>query len=95
MPVIDWRTASLARRAGVPCLQAFVGGCRRKWSVPARSTVGPIPGASPLFGDPDTVNDNATSLTARRIGNAWLVAQSGIGETERLAILHALEIARD
>jgi hypothetical protein len=39
--------------------------------------LGPIPGAAPVAGHADTVDLAGGSLSARRIGNAWLVVQGG------------------
>lgn len=55
---------------------------------------GPIPGATPVPGHAGIVNDQAANVTARRAGNAWLIVNSGIGETERLAALNAITISR-
>lgn len=58
---------------------------------------GPIPGAKPVRGDPRTVNapsGAATGLTARRVGNAWLVVSGGRSLAKRLEALHALSIGR-
>jgi hypothetical protein len=41
--------------------------------------LGPIPGAQPVLGHPNIVNLATGSLTAKRAGNAWLVAEGGSG----------------
>jgi hypothetical protein len=61
-------------------------------------TLGAIPGAIPLAGHPGFVNlvlgSGPGSLTARRIGNAWLVVAGGASVTQRLEVLGALRIAK-
>jgi hypothetical protein len=58
--------------------------------------LGPIPGARAVPNHPDTVNvpagSNLGSLTARRIGQAWLVVQGGASVAQRLTVLHAIGI---
>ena len=71
--------------------------------------LGPIPGARPVPGQPDTVNlplgrvprnydtpisadSPQFSLTAKRVGNAWLVVQGGSGLAQRVHVLNALRI---
>jgi hypothetical protein len=56
--------------------------------------LGWIPGATPVGGDPDTVNFAAAHLSARRQGEAWLVVEGGSGATQRLRVLRALTISR-
>jgi hypothetical protein len=61
-------------------------------------TPGPIPGAIPVAGHPGFVNltlgAGPGSLTARRIGNAWLVVAGGASLAQRLEVLGALRIAK-
>lgn len=58
----------------------------------------PIPGARPIPGQPNMVNLAASllpgSLTAKRVGNAWLVAEGGTGLKQRIAVLNALQISK-
>lgn len=54
--------------------------------------VGPIPGARAVPGHPLLVDFAAASLSARRVGNAWLVVEGGSGTTQRLRVLEALHI---
>jgi hypothetical protein len=54
--------------------------------------VGPIPGAQPIPDNPSTVDFAAASLSARRVGSAWLVVQGGSGTAQRLRVLEALQI---
>jgi hypothetical protein len=54
--------------------------------------LGPIPGARAIPGSPLVVDFPGASLSARRIGNAWLVVQGGSGTTQRLRVLRALRI---
>ena len=54
----------------------------------------PLPGAAPVSGDPGMVDFPAASLSARRIGNAWLVVRGGSGTTQRLRVLQALGIRK-
>ena len=61
-----------------------------------------IPGADAINADGTIVDDEAIGLTARRVGNAWLVVQDGTMNSPggaatrdvRLAALDALSIAR-
>jgi hypothetical protein len=55
---------------------------------------GPIPGAVPVVGEPDLVDAEAAHLTAKRTGNAWLVAQGGTGEAMRAKILAHATVSR-
>jgi hypothetical protein len=60
-------------------------------------TLGPIPGARPIPGDPNMVDlaaGQTPALTAKRVGNAWLVAEGGSGLAQRIAVLNALRIRR-
>jgi hypothetical protein len=56
------------------------------------AVLGPIPGARPVSGYPDTVDFADASLNARRVGNAWLVVQGGPGSAQRMRVLKALRI---
>jgi hypothetical protein len=56
--------------------------------------LGRIPGAGPVAGYRDTVNFAGGRLTARRVGNAWLVVQGGSGLVQRLRVLGALRIRK-
>ena len=56
--------------------------------------LGGIPGAQPVAGFASTVNAPGGRLTARRIGNAWLVVQGGSGLAQRLQVLGALRIGK-
>ncbi len=56
------------------------------------AALGPIPGADPVPGHPDFVDFAGASLSARRVGDAWLVVQGGSGTTQRLSVLQALQI---
>jgi hypothetical protein len=56
------------------------------------AVLGPIPGADPLAGTRGIVDFPAASLSARRVGNAWLVVQGGAGTTQRRQALNALQI---
>jgi hypothetical protein len=67
--------------------------------------LGPIPGARPVSGQPEMV-DLATGhfpsslfsrnfgVTAKRVGNAWLVAQGGSGLAQRVQVLNSLRISK-
>jgi hypothetical protein len=61
-------------------------------------TLGPLPGASPVAGHPGVVNVALGALpgdlTARHIGNAWLVVEGGASLVQRLQVLDALRIAK-
>jgi hypothetical protein len=47
------------------------------------------------FNYPDTPVDFASaSLSARRVGNAWIVVRGGSGSRQRLRVLEALRISR-
>ena len=67
--------------------------------------LGPIPGARPVPGQPDIVNlatgqfpsslfSRNFGVTAKRVGNAWLVAQGGSGLAQRVQVLNALRISK-
>ncbi len=56
--------------------------------------LGTLPGAAPVSGDPGIVDFPAASLSARRIGNAWLVVRGGSGTAQRLRVLQALGIGK-
>ncbi len=74
---------------GWPLLVGVLLDARRPGEV-----LGAIPGARPVAGHPDTVNFEGGNLTARRSGDAWLVAQGGSGTAQRLEVLAALRISR-
>jgi hypothetical protein len=61
-------------------------------------TPGQIPSATPLAGHPDEVDaelgNSSVSLTARRVGAAWLVVAGGRNLAQRLRVLDALRISR-
>lgn len=54
----------------------------------------PLPGATPVSGAPEVVDFPSAALSARRIGNAWLVVRGGSGSRQRLQVLEALRISR-
>jgi hypothetical protein len=60
--------------------------------------VGPIPGATRVPGHPGVVNvvlgNPPGDITARRVGNAWLVVEGARNLAQRLRVLDALRIAR-
>ena len=67
--------------------------------------LGPIPGARPVPGQPEIVNlatgqfpsslfSRNFGVTAKRVGNAWLVAQGGSGLAQRVQVLNALRISK-
>jgi hypothetical protein len=60
--------------------------------------VGPMPGTETVIGHPGVVNTRYPTgfgaITARRTGEAWLVAQGGRDLTQRLQVLDALRIHR-
>jgi hypothetical protein len=56
--------------------------------------LGPLPGAHPLAGTRGIVDFAAASLSARRVGNAWLVVQGGADTTQRTQALNALQIKK-
>jgi hypothetical protein len=58
------------------------------------AVLGPIPGARPVTGRPSTVDFAGASLSARRVGNAWLVIQGGSGTAQRLRVLEAVQIRK-
>lgn len=57
-------------------------------------TLGSLPGTQPVSGDRNVVNVNAAHLSAKRIGNAWLVVKGGYTLTQRLRVLQALQISK-
>jgi hypothetical protein len=57
-------------------------------------TLDPLPDTRPVSGNRDLVDYGAADLSARRIGNAWLVVQGGSGRAQRLEVLQALRISR-
>jgi hypothetical protein len=67
--------------------------------------LGPIPGARPVPGQPGMVSlatghfpsslfSRNFGVTAKRVGNAWLVVQGGSGLTQRVQVLNALRISK-
>ena len=54
----------------------------------------PLPGASPVPGVPGAVDFPSASLSARRVGDAWIVVRGGSGNRQRLRVLEALRISR-
>ena len=67
--------------------------------------LGPIPGARPVPGRPEVVSlatgqfpsslfTRNFGVTAKRVGNAWLVVQGGSGLAQRLQVLNALRISK-
>jgi hypothetical protein len=56
------------------------------------AVLGPIPGARQVQAHPNLIDFAGASLSARRVGNAWLVVQGGSGTTLRLRVLRALRI---
>ena len=67
--------------------------------------LGPIPGARPVPGQPGIVNlptgqfpsslfSRNFGVTAKRVGNAWLVAQGGYDLAQRVQVLTALRISK-
>jgi hypothetical protein len=67
--------------------------------------LGPIPGAKPVPGQPAIVNlptgqfpsslfTRNFGVTAKRVGNVWLVAQGGSGLAQRVQVLNALRISK-
>ena len=67
--------------------------------------LGPIPGARPVPGQPGMVNlatgqfpsslfTRNFGVTAKRVGNAWLVVQGGSGLAQRVQVLNALRISK-
>jgi hypothetical protein len=61
-------------------------------------TLAKIPGATPVTGQPDTVNlqvgNPPGDITARRVGDAWIAVQGGRDLSQRLQVLHSLDIAK-
>jgi hypothetical protein len=56
--------------------------------------LGALPGTHPVPGVPGAVDFPSANLSARRIGNAWLVVRGGSGTRQRLSALEALRISR-
>ena len=67
--------------------------------------LGPIPGARPVAGQPGVVSlatghfpsslfSRNFGVTAKRVGNAWLVVQGGSGLAQRVQVLNALRISK-
>jgi hypothetical protein len=67
--------------------------------------LGPIPGARPVPGRPGVVSlatgqfpsslfTRNFGVTAKRVGNAWLVVQGGSGLAQRLQVLNALRMSK-
>ncbi len=67
--------------------------------------LGPIPGARPVPGEPVMVNlatgkfpsslfSRNFGVTAKRVGNAWLVVQGGSGLAQRVQVLNSLRISK-
>jgi hypothetical protein len=67
--------------------------------------LGPIPGARPVPSQPGIVNlptgqfpsslfSRNFGVTAKRVGNAWLVAQGGYDLAQRVQVLNALRISK-
>jgi hypothetical protein len=54
----------------------------------------PIPGARPVPGSHDLVDYTAAHLSAKRVGNAWLVVEGGSSQSQRLKVLQALRVSR-
>jgi hypothetical protein len=54
----------------------------------------PLPGAHSVPGVPGAVDFPSASLSARRVGDAWIVARGGSGSRQRLRVLEALRISR-
>jgi hypothetical protein len=67
-------------------------------AVQPGQTLGAIPGALPVGGYPNIVNlavgQFPGSLTAKQVGEAWLVVQGGASLTQRLRVLKALRIVK-
>ena len=67
--------------------------------------LGPIPGARPVPGQPGIVDlptgqfpsssfTRNFGVTAKRVGNAWLVVQGGSGLAQRVQVLNAMRISK-
>jgi hypothetical protein len=67
--------------------------------------LGPIPGARPVPGQPEVVSlatgqfpsslfTRNFGVTAKRVGNAWLIVQGGSGLAQRVQVLNALRISK-
>jgi hypothetical protein len=74
---------------GWPLTASVLLDARRPGSIP-----GAIPGAVTVAGYPRTVDVPRGRLSARRVGNAWLVVDGGSGLVQRLEVLRALTISR-
>ncbi|MGO9958701.1 MAG: hypothetical protein ACLP50_22520 [Solirubrobacteraceae bacterium] len=74
---------------GWPIAAAVLLDARRPGAV-----LGPITGARPLPGHPDIVDFAGASLSARRVGSAWLVVQGGSSTTQRVMALKHLQIKK-
>jgi hypothetical protein len=57
-------------------------------------TLGAIPGAHSFAGSANVVGFDAGQLSARRVGDAWLVVEGGSGAAQRLQVLRALSITK-
>jgi len=59
---------------------------------------GGIPGAAPVRGDPGTFNavlgGAPSGLSARRVGDTWLVVEGGRNLAQRLVVLRALRVTK-
>ncbi|MDQ6842456.1 MAG: hypothetical protein M3025_08555 [Actinomycetota bacterium] len=59
--------------------------------------VGPIPGLVPVAGAPGVYTSQDAgawgALTARRVGDAWLVLSGGRDLAQRIAVLQALRVS--
>jgi hypothetical protein len=56
--------------------------------------LGSLPGANPVPGVAGAVDFPGARMSARRVGNAWLVIRGGSGSRQRLRVLEALRIDR-
>jgi hypothetical protein len=74
---------------GWPIVAAVLLDARHPGAVP-----GSIPGTRPVPGEPDVVDFAGASLSARRVGDAWLVVQGGSGTRQRTSVLRALRIKK-
>ena len=57
-------------------------------------TLGALPGTQPVSAVPGAVDFPSAQMSARRVGNAWLVVRGGSGSRQRLRVLEALRISR-